>query len=122
MKQKNVAILGASNKPDRYSYMAFKMLVERGYKVFPVNPVLKLIDEIVVYPGLLDIQENIDIITIYMRPERWEHHIKEIIEKKPERVIFNPGTESLELEQSIRSAGIECIEACTLVLLRTRRF
>ena len=41
---KNVVILGASNKPDRYAYKAFRMLREYGYDVVPVNPVLDEIE------------------------------------------------------------------------------
>jgi adenylate kinase len=41
---------------------------------------------------------------------------------KPKRVIFNPGTESEEIENTLKKAGIEPMRACTLVLLRTNQF
>jgi hypothetical protein len=40
----------------------------------------------------------------------------------PRRVIFNPGTESAPLQQALDEAGIEWLEACTLVMLRTGQF
>ena len=36
---------------------------------------------------------------------------------KPERVIFNPGTENDEFIQLLEENGIEAVEACTLVML-----
>ncbi|MCM8776521.1 MAG: CoA-binding protein, partial [Candidatus Omnitrophica bacterium] len=40
----NVAVIGASDKPDRYSYKAVKLLLERGHRVYPVHPRVKDID------------------------------------------------------------------------------
>jgi len=40
----NVAIIGASNKEHRYSYMAFKLLKEKGHNVFPVHQRIKQIE------------------------------------------------------------------------------
>jgi hypothetical protein len=41
---------------------------------------------------------------------------------KPARVIFNPGTENQEFAQQLEAQGIETIEACTLVMLRTGQY
>jgi predicted CoA-binding protein len=122
MESKNVVILGASDKTDRYSFKALKMLIENGHTVFPVNPTIESIDGIAVYKSILDIDQKIHTITIYMRPERWGMYLQEIIRLKPVRVICNPGTESSELEKELSDNGIECLEACTLVLLRSNRF
>ena len=45
-----------------------------------------------------------------------------IIDLKPIRVIFNPGTENQEFIELLKKAGIQALEACTLVLLRTNQF
>lgn len=122
MESKNVIILGASKKIDRYSYKALKLLKEKGHSVYPVNPALDSIDGIPVYKSIKDIDQYIHTITLYMRPERWNQHLDDIIKIKPQRVICNPGTESDEQERKLKENGIDCIEACTLVLLRTNRF
>ena len=119
---KTVVILGASNKPDRYSYKAFRMLKDNGHKVIPVNPVLDEIEGIVVKHSIEEVKGEVDTVTLYMRPERTEPLAEKIIGVKPRRVIFNPGTESQVLEERLRGEGIEALEACTLVLLRTGRF
>ncbi len=48
--------------------------------------------------------------------------IDEILAAKPQRIIFNPGAENEELAAAASSAGIEVVEACTLVMLRTGLF
>ena len=117
-----VAVLGASAKPERYSNKALKELSQSGYKVIPVNPALKEIDGIEVAPSLCEIREKVDTVTLYLSPERSEEIAKELVALKPRRVIFNPGTENPELQKALQSKGIETIEACTLVMLRTATF
>jgi hypothetical protein len=47
---------------------------------------------------------------------------QDVLSIKPRRIIFNPGTESTKLEQFYQQHGIETLEACTLVMLRTDQF
>lgn len=119
---KTVVLLGASNKTDRYSYKALHMLIENGYEVIPVNPVLDDIDGVVVKHSISEISQPVHTVTLYLNPSRLEPVVDEIIKLKPKRVIFNPGTESPEAQERMAENGIETIEACTLVLLRTGRF
>jgi len=119
---KNVAILGASPKEDRYANMAQRLLNEHGYSVFPINPVYEKIDNDECFKSILDIEKEIDTITVYMNPMRFEKVMDEIIAKKPRRVIFNPGTESDEIKIKLTENGIEVLEACTLVMLKTGQF
>ncbi len=121
-KKYTVAIIGASNKPDRYSYKALKLLKENNYEVIPINPVLEEIEGIKVYRSISMIEKKIDTITLYINPHLLKNYIDEIIRIKPRRVIFNPGTESSEIEGIFEKNGIQTIEACTLVMLRTGQF
>lgn len=121
MKQ-NVAILGASQKTERYSYKALQMLLENEHNVFPVHPVLKEIEGHKVYAKLGTIETSIDTLTVYVGPKWIEGMIEEIVALKPGRVILNPGTESESLKKALDKAEIPWIEACTLVLLRTGQF
>lgn len=119
---KNVAILGASDNPDRYSNKALKLLLEKGYNVFPVHPVLSSIEGIKVFKSLLDIKEGISTLTVYVNKNIIEKEIGNIIILKPERVIFNPGTESSDVEKKLIENKIKVIRGCTLVLLSSNQF
>jgi len=118
----NVAVLGASNKPQRYSYRAVKSLLERGYTPFPVHPVIKQLDALAVYASLSAIPERIDTITVYLSAANSDGYGDDILASGVRRVIFNPGAENPGLAARLRSAGIEVLEACTLVLLSTNQF
>ncbi|MFN2351688.1 MAG: CoA-binding protein [Kiritimatiellia bacterium] len=118
----NVAVLGASNKPERYSHQAVKLLAARGHTVFPVNPALHDIDGIKAYPGLSVITQPINTITVYLGAARSSALTQELLTARPRRVIFNPGAENPGLAGQLREAGVEILEACTLVLLKTEQF
>jgi predicted CoA-binding protein len=64
---KTIAMVGVSNKESRPSYFAFKYLLERGYRMIPVNPGLAggaLLGQ-KVYARLADIPEPVDMVDIF---------------------------------------------------------
>ena len=117
-----VAVLGASRKPARYSNQAVRLLKTGGYRVIPVHPKIAEIEGIVVSPRLCMISDKVHTLTLYVGPERSRAMTQDIVDLNPVRVILNPGTESRELEGTLRSHHIECIHGCTLVMLRTGQF
>lgn len=122
MKKETVAILGASDNPERYSYMAFKMLKEQGHTPVLVHPRLEMIEGQKVYNQLSSITQSIDTLTLYINPQLQSKMEKQILDFNVKRVIFNPGTENEDLESKLSLKGVETLRACTLVLLRTNQF
>jgi hypothetical protein len=68
------------------------------------------------------IEKDIHTLTLYLNPSRQEAYFSYILALHPMRIIFNPGTENVALRQLANEHGIETIEACTLVMLRTGQF
>jgi predicted CoA-binding protein len=97
-------------------------LMEHEAQVFPVSPTGAEILGVAGYSAVSEIKEEIDTLTLYLGPDRLGPLVEEIILAKPRRVIFNPGTESEDVMTAFERVGIECEEACTLVLLRTGAF
>ena len=118
----NTAVLGASNKPDRYSYKAVRLLREKGHAPYPVHPILAQIEGIPVYPSLRAIRDPIDTVTVYLSARNQETIAEDILQSGVRRVIFNPGAENHALAETLKKHGIEAIEACTLVMLTTGQF
>ncbi len=118
----NVAVLGASNKPSRYSHMAVERLIQNGHKVFPVHKVIKEVLGLKVFSCLSEIKEPIDTLTVYVNEEISACMENEILQLKPKRIIFNPGTENCDLADKARAEGIDVDFACTLVLLSMNKF
>jgi predicted CoA-binding protein len=119
-----VAILGASDKEERYAYRALKLLQENGYKVLPVHPRIKKIDGLPVFPRLADIPKDspVDTLTLYVNGATVLESISDILNLRPRRVIMNPGTENASATRQLADQGIEVLEACTLVMLKTGQF
>ncbi len=122
MKSETVAVLGASDKPERYSNKAVRMLVEHQHRVIPITPRLAEIEGIPAFKSLTQITEPVDTLTLYVGPDISSKAASEILALKPKRVIFNPGTENPALEAELVAAGIAAERACTLVLLSTGQF
>ncbi len=118
----NVAIIGASLKPNRYAYKAQQMLADYGHRPFPVSQRGHTILNVEGYCSVLDIKARIDTVTLYINAQLHEKQLDAILKVNPKRIIFNPGTESEELMKKYREHGIDAYEACTLVLLRTNQF
>jgi predicted CoA-binding protein len=117
-----VAVLGASPKTDRYAYQALQLLHEYGHRTLPINPAF---DEILgekCYPKISEAPGPIDTVTLYLGESRSSPLINEIIGAKPRRIIMNPGAENSALARKAEEAGIEVVEGCTLVMLRTGQF
>ncbi len=117
-----VVVLGASNQPDRYSHQAVQLLLDHGHQVIPVHPALTEILGLPVVADLGQITVPVDTLTLYLGPERLEKLVSAIVQLHPHRVIFNPGTESVLVQEALDAAGIPWLEACTLVLLRIGQF
>ena len=68
---KTIAMIGASSNPDRDSFKVMKYLIEKGYKVFPVNPneVKKKIHNIQCFSNLSSIPQKIDMVDVFRSKE-----------------------------------------------------
>ena len=121
MPAQTVAILGASDNPERYSHMAVVLLKEHGHTVVPVHPALESIAGLPVVNSLSGLPP-VDTLTLYVGAARLPDMTDDIVRLRPGRVIFNPGTESPEVQAALDAAGIPWLEACTLVMLRTGQF
>ncbi|MDP8211944.1 MAG: CoA-binding protein [Candidatus Zapsychrus exili] len=118
----NVAVIGASNKPERYSYKALMLLQENNHTVFPIHKKLELIEGIKVFSSITDVNSAIDTITMYVGPAISSEIQDDILSCNPSRIIFNPGSENPQLEQAARDHGVEVVCACTLVMLKIGQF
>jgi len=118
----NVIVVGASNKNQRYGYMAFMDLKSYGHTVFGVHPKVQYINGDKIYPSINDIQAPVHTITLYVSSRVSSAIADDLIRKAPQRMIFNPGAENPELEAKAREKGIHTLQACTLTLLHTNQF
>jgi len=113
---KKTLVLGASLKPERVSNQAIKKLVKHKHEVLAVGRNSGFVDGIEILTNA-KIFDDIDTVTIYLSEKNQEGLFKYFKELKPKRVIFNPGAENPILCSQLQRHEIECLEACTLVML-----
>ncbi len=120
-----VIVLGASANPEKYSYKAVELLKAHGHEVFPVHPQAKEVAGVSVYKDLDAVIASgavIDTMSLYVGPDISNTLKDKFLEIKPKRVIFNPGSENPDLEKILSTNGIQTLEACTLVMLKTGQY
>ncbi|MFZ6014353.1 MAG: CoA-binding protein [Bacteroidota bacterium] len=120
---KKTVIIGATTNPGRYAYLAARMLKDYNHKIVPVG----VKDGFVFGEEILDIFEkpvirDVDTVTLYIGPHRQPEWYDYILSLKPKRIIFNPGTENDEFEGKAAAQGVETVEGCTLVMLRSNQY
>ena len=121
MKNKKTLVLGASTKPDRYAFKAITMLVEKGHSVLAIGQNTGEVAGIKIYTKAIPLSK-VNTVSLYLNPARQRDYYNYIVEAKPKRVIFNPGTENPEFYQLLELNKIKVEVACTLVLLATNQF
>lgn len=114
-------VVGVSLGADRYANKACRSLIKHGHDTIGLGLREGETDGVRVVTGEPPLTD-IDTITLYVNPTRQVSMIDYLLSLRPRRIIFNPGTESAAFAQRTRQAGIEPVEACTLVLLATNQF
>jgi uncharacterized protein len=113
---KKTLVLGATPNPERYAYIAAQRLKKAGHEVLLVGKKKGKIEGIKIENGTPQ-YEGVDTVTLYLNPDNQKPYYDYILSLKPNRIIFNPGTENWELVKLAKEQGIETEIACTLVML-----
>ena len=63
---KTVAVVGASNNPDKTGYQVLKNIIDGGYqgRIYPINPKAEEILGVRCYQSMLDVPEDIDLVVV----------------------------------------------------------
>ncbi len=120
---KKTVIVGATTNSSRYAYLAAELLTNHKHEIV----LLGIKKGEVFGKSILNIREkpaipDVDTITLYIGSKHQPEWYEYLIGLKPKRIIFNPGTENTDFEKMAVAAGIEAIEACTLVMLGTGQY
>lgn len=118
---KKTLVLGASENPSRYSYLAINKLLSHKHEIVAIGKRKGNVAGVAIGTDTPEMND-IDTITLYLNPNNQKPYYDYMLSLNPKRVIFNPGTENDELEDMLRAKGIEAKEACTLVMLGTGQY
>ena len=117
-ESQSVALVGASPKPELASNEIMDYLIKNNYKVYPINPKYKgqLILGQLVYPDIISIPENIDMVDVFRPSPEAVEITKQAIEKKVTYIWLQLGIENEEAKKIAEANGITMImNRCTLI-------
>jgi len=118
---KKTLVLGASENPSRYSFLAINSLRRHQHPVSAIGRRKGRVLDVDITTDKNPL-ETVDTITLYLNPLNQKEYYDYILSLRPKRIIFNPGTENTELYDLAKNNGIQPLEACTLVLLSTGQY
>jgi uncharacterized protein len=110
---KTIAMVGVSANPSRPSYFAFKYLLERGYRMIPVNPGLagqELLGQ-KAYGKLADIAEPIDMVDIFRSSPHALGIVQEALalEPRPQVIWMQLGIRNDEAARLAEENGLKVV-------------
>lgn len=96
---KTIAVVGASNNPDKYGNTIVKNLKGRGFEVFPINPKEIEIEGLQTYPSLSDLPESPNLVVLVVPATIGINVVKEAVGLGISNIWIQPGAESVEIEK-----------------------
>jgi len=119
--KKKTLVIGASDNPQRYSFLAVNRLRQFGHPVVAIGRKNTAVGDVPILTEKNDFPD-VDTVTMYLNPQNQKDYYDYILSIHPKRIIFNPGAENSELFNLAKANGIKPLDACTLVLLSTNQF
>jgi uncharacterized protein len=123
---RTIAVVGLSDNPMRPSYDVSAYMQSRGYRIIPVNPMIKSCLCEKSYASLLDVptkdvSEKIDIVNIFRRSEFVPEIVDQAIQLKIPAIWMQLGVIHEKAAEKARQAGIFVVmDRCILVEHRAR--
>jgi hypothetical protein len=101
-----IAVVGLSADPDKASNVVARYLMDKGYKVIPVNPGQETVLGEKSYRSLADIGEKIDIVDIFMRADKVLPFVREAISMRPKAIWLQLGIVSEDAKALAEAEGV----------------
>jgi len=115
---KNFAVVGATNKVDKYGYKVWKRLAQLGKTCYPIHPNLAEIDGVKAYKSLAELPEVPEAVNIIVAPEITENVVAECKRLGIKKVWMQPGAESEKAIDYCNENGIDLVyDDCVLARL-----
>jgi len=116
LDSQRIAVVGLSDDPSKASYRVARYLKDMGKTIIPVNPNHQSVMGIRCYPSLQDVNEPIDLVDVFRRPEFCPDVVRAAIQKGVKGIWLQSGIRSEESRELAQRAGVDYIEdRCLMV-------
>jgi uncharacterized protein len=121
--QKKLAVVGFSSNPKKFGNMIYKSLIEKGYKVYPINPKGGMINAVQCYANIASLPEQVDGVIIVIKPLETEKVVQQALSEGIKRVWIQQGAESKEAIKYCEDNGISVVyKECIMMYTTPKAF
>jgi len=118
---KTVAVVGLSDKPDRPSHVVARYLRGKGYRVIPVNPMIREVLGEKSYASLAEIPGGVDLVDVFRKSETVPAIAEEAIRIGANYFWMQEGVANEEARTRLAAAGIPVVmDRCVMKELAKR--
>lgn len=121
LQLKTWAVVGATDNKEKFGYKIFKVMLEAGLEVYPIN---KGVTEILgkkCYPALKDLPVKPDAVDIVVPPKVGEQILRECAELGIQNIWLQPGANAQSVIEVGKELGLTVVDdACIMVELRNK--
>ncbi len=108
-KYKTIAVIGMSKNPEKDAYSIPAYLMEKGYRIIPVNPSADQILGQKSYKRLADVPGEVDIVDVFRPSEDVPNYVDDVTSKKPKVFWLQLGIHNAEAEEKVARSGIKVV-------------
>ena len=115
-----IAVVGASDNPDKFGHAIYRDLKRKGYRVFPVNPNRGTVDGDRAYPTIQSLPDTPDIVNLSVPPEASLAVAQECLRIGMMDIWLQPGAENNIVLNYLQENGFNYV-AGACIMVKTRR-
>lgn len=112
------AVIGATQRKDKFGYKILKHMQKHGYTVYAVNPNVKEIDGIPCYPSLSDLPETPEVVDFVVPESIGLAAVEECKKLGISTIWLQPGADKASVVEKGEALGLNVICSCVLVEIK----
>lgn len=120
LELKTWAVVGATDNQNKFGYKIFKMMLESGYEVYPVNPGIQEVLGKKCYSSLSELPIVPQAVDMVVSPKIGERIVRECGELGIQNIWFQPGASSQDLLNLCEHLNLNVVNACIMVEIRQK--
>lgn len=111
-QNKTIAVFGASQDSAKYGYKIFHTLLQKGFRVYGINPKGGQVDGQSFYASLADVPGPVDVAIMVIPPAALLPAVQQCVTKQVQELWFQPGAQSEAAFAAAEQAHIRAVNAC----------
>ncbi len=121
VERRTWAVVGASDNRAKFGNRIYRVLRERGYTVYPVNPTLATVEGDPAYPDIASLPDGVEVLDIVIPPQRVPPVLDQAKAAGITRIWLQPDAESPEVIAHAAALGLDVIAGgpCGMVEARS---